>query len=151
MQSKLKLEHISAYLPYKLKCLYTHTNKIGTISNIYTIGDGYDNEDVKLSIDYNNEEHIWMFKPILRPLSNLAKEIEVNGEKFMPYDYFLNDTENDWFEGNIWMGYLFEGNIDKLEIGFIPYYVIQKLAEWHIDFQGLIEAGLAIDKTTLKN
>jgi hypothetical protein len=111
--------------------------------------------DYTIYLKYNDgrikDQDISNYKPLLYPLEYLTKEIEVNGEKFMPYDYFLNDTENDWFEGNIWMGYLFEGNIDKLEIGFIPYYVIQKLAEWHIDFQGLIEAGLAIDKTTLKN
>lgn len=48
----MKLEHIAPYLPYKLKVLYTHTNTIGIISNIYTIGEGYDDEDTKISIDH---------------------------------------------------------------------------------------------------
>lgn len=33
---------------------------------------------------------------------------------------------------------------------FNQYQLFQKLAEWHIDFLGLIEKGLAIDKNTLK-
>ena len=49
---KLELKHLAPYLPYGLKLFYTHTKKIGQISNIYTIGEGYDNDDIKISIDY---------------------------------------------------------------------------------------------------
>jgi hypothetical protein len=146
---KLEIKHLSCYLPYGLKAKMNIFGDNETEVEIF----GINQNEVELKgirktiTEFFNINDI---SPILRPLSDLTKEIEVNGEKFVPYDYFFNDPDNDWFEGNIWMGYLFEGNIDKLEIGFIPYYIIQKLAEWHIDFQGLIPAGLAIDKTTLK-
>ena len=85
-----------------------------------------------------------------RPLSDLTKEIEVNGEKFVPYDYFYDDPENDWFDGNVWLNYMFEGNSDKTDINYIPYYIIQKLYEWHFDIHNLIERGLAININTLE-
>jgi hypothetical protein len=136
----LEIKHLAPYLPYKLKCLYTHTNKIGTISNIYTIGDGYDNEDVKLSIDYNNEEHIWMFKPILRPLSDLTKEIEVNGEKFVPQKK-MPYLDFYWLITSV--------NPQELVMKN-NYEDILKLLEWQFDVFGLIENNLAIDINTLK-
>jgi hypothetical protein len=142
---KLELKHLAPYLPYKLKCLYTHTNKIGTISNIYTIGDGYDNEDVKLSIDYNNEEHIWMFKPILRPLSDLTKEIDLNFE--MLNSGLRNDVE-------IIDLFCYENiNTDEplvdLDLNKLPYECVEYMFRNHYDFFGLIEAGLAIDINTI--
>ena len=67
---KLELKHLAPYLPYGLKLYYEHTKKIGQVSNIYTIGEGYDNDDIKISIDRGSDEHIWMYKPILKPLSD---------------------------------------------------------------------------------
>lgn len=112
---KLELKHLAPYLPYKLRCQFIHSGRIGTISNIYTIGEGYDNEDIKISIDFTDGDHIWMFKPILRPLSDLTKEIEVNGEKFVPMmELFMliNDThmvdcnygDLDYSENNVSYG-----------------------------------------------
>jgi len=33
------------------------------------------------------------------------------------------------------------------DINFLPFGVIQKLYKWHIDINGLIPEGLALDKT----
>jgi hypothetical protein len=146
---KLEVKHLSPYLTYKLKL---YAGEFFVKNNLDVILDRLDM--TTKAIDASNLNGVWFIdqiKPILRPLSDLTKEIEVNGKKFVPYDYFLNDTENDWFEGNIWMRYLFEGNIDKLEIGFIPYYVIQKLLQLHFDIFGLIEKGLAISYNDINN
>lgn len=137
---KLELKHLAAYLPYKLKCQFVHSGKIGTISNIYTIGEGYNNDDIKISIDFSDGEHIWMFKPILRPLSDLTKEIEVNGENFVPnynsdFKYFT-PYELSYF-------------IESIPHG-LNYNQMQKLLEWHFDIFGLIDNGLAIDINTIK-
>ncbi len=155
MENKLELKHLSAYLAYGLKGAaysldgYYEPIELGELMRIDTgVTRSGDTGEVWLVLD-DIEVPIIEFKPLLYPLEYLTKGIEVNGEKFVPYDYFLNDTENDWFGGNIWMRYLFEGNIDKLEIGFIPYYVIQKLLQLHFDIFGLIEKGLAIDINTL--
>lgn len=71
----LELKHLAPYLPYGLKGIYNET--IITLSlNGYSSVDeiGY---DISLFLSCK-------IKPILRPLSDLTKEIEVNGEKFVP-------------------------------------------------------------------
>ena len=140
---KLELKHLAPYLPYKLKCLYTHTNKIGTISNIYTIGEGYNDDDLKLSIDYSEGEHIWMFKPILRPLSEFEYDHIVQIKEHLRIgqwcDYY--DTYFDaWFDDI--------ANIDKLVLQ-CPYEIMQFFLECHFDIFNLIPQGLAIDINTL--
>ena len=92
----LTLEEINPYLPYKLAMQYAHTGKVGFVSNIYTIGKGYDDQDLKLSIDFSEGEHIWMYKPLLFPLSYLEQEITVNGKVFIGRDEF-SDYEYDLY------------------------------------------------------
>lgn len=70
-------------------------------------------------------------KLILRPLSDLTKEIEVNGEKFVPRSKFFGNP----------LDYIITKN---------SYEVVQQLISWHFDIFGLIDAGLAIDINTLK-
>jgi len=103
-------------------------------------------------------EHV---KPILRPLSDLTKEIEVNGEKFVPIDFLIKNINNrisysdnrftDYDDGkskNILHFYLSDicfGSIefqDSLDI-------LEKLYEWHFDIHGLIEKGEAININTI--
>lgn len=74
-------------------------------------------------------------KPILRPLSDLTKEIEVDGEKFVPFDELKS--------------YSFELNKDrkwsKVVLEDMPYSEVLKLYSWHFDIHNLINRGLAID------
>lgn len=139
---KLELKHLAGYLPYGLKCLYTHTKEVGQISNIYTIGEGYDNEDIKLSINFLEGGHIWMYKPILRPLSDLTKEIEVNGEL---HQMWLLAPNCEHYDGT----QLINRNGYKFEIEELKYSTIQTMLRFHFDIFGLIENGLAVDINTL--
>jgi hypothetical protein len=126
---KLELKHLAPYLPYGLKI--KTNNQIRTLS----IGILTTTENSLSNIIYGIGH-----KPILRPLSDLTKEVEVNGEKLVPIDKLaiqLFDTETQKI-------------ILKGEINGIPYWVMQKLFEWHFDVFGLIEEGLAIDINTLK-
>lgn len=157
----MKLEHLAPYLPYKLKLLYTHANKIGTLSNVYTIGEGYDDDDTKISVDHYDGEHLWMFKPILRPLSDLTKEIQHNGETFVPAieisrdlccSYpgelkILDDTRDNY----IVIGTRIAGRIYDLKkkIDRLEFWQVQKLISWHFDVFGLIEKGEAVDINTI--
>lgn len=138
---ELELKHLAAYLPYQLKVgfeadEYTHavvgldiTSKVMQIISPFK--------------DYGTCS-IDMCKPILRPLSHLICEIEHNGEKFIPMD---------WFDENIEPIYC---DVEELVEHFIsntlslPYDVILKLLEWHFDIFSLIEAGLAIDINALE-
>jgi len=78
---------------------------------------------------------------ILLGMDSLTKEIEVNGERFIPI-----------FELKSQCGIIIERELDNLlkykNCGDMPYWVIKKLYEWHFDIYGLIPE-LAIDKNTI--
>ena len=123
---KLELKHLAPYLPYKL-----HLNtKYGFIT-METLNDYVINGDHEDSYSYDE------VKPRLRPLSDLAKEIEVNVERFVP------NRKVQW---------LFDDTCKFQEFikeGRLSYSKMQKLFEWHFDVFSLIESGLAIDINTL--
>lgn len=112
---------------------------------------GWEEDDVYLS----------EMKPILRPLSDLTKEIDVNGEKFVPIVELsgYKDIKGELFKGyehkrfyvklrpesiNEWLCHTIPSDTNSMD-----YFTIQKLYEWHFDIHGLIEYGLAIDINTL--
>ena len=132
---KLELKHLAGYLPYELKGIFTIYNTEQTVRS--------------LSVIYINRELEYRhFKPILRPLSDLTKEIEVNGDIFIPLDIISSHLEYE-------LNYNSEENefstkqINRLFIMEIPYLAIDCMLEWHFDIYGLIENGLAIDMNTL--
>lgn len=137
---KLQLKHIAPYLPYGLEfvciCPKSMEYEISQVSNIH-IG----NEIIEVGAtefefsDLGGEE----IKPILRPLSDLTKEIEHNDRKFIPIKMFARSSQRD--VGEI----VFQ--IKSLEI--LDHYIFQYLIEWHFDVFGLIEKGLAIDKNSI--
>lgn len=153
---KLELKHIAPYLPYGLKCKETHSGKIEEIYHLYSVNE-YD--DIKIGLQFMDGEHIWMFKPILRNLSDLTKEIEHNGEIFTPirhifYDYRKSldlkmDLNDEGMLEHLWLDYP-SGNGDYVQESSLTLDKWQKLFEWHFDVFGLIEKGLAIDINTLK-
>ncbi len=125
----LELKHLAPYLPYKLELFCSN----GTI--------------VDLDKDYFDED--WScgykdghLKPILHPLSSLTKEIEVNGEKFVPFDNMYLKAYKEICELTD------EADPSKI-IEAMPYYIYIKLFEWHFDCFSLIENNLAIDINTL--
>jgi hypothetical protein len=153
---ELKIEHLAPYLPYKLKFLCT---------------DGYEHEMVGLELvdillishqgDFGRVNINTMnIKPLLYPLSHLTKEIEVNGERFVPIAEFWKMNHNldkiGEFKANIsdceayiksnHLAFFFDFSADLRNVKF---WIIKKLFEWHFDVNSLIEKGLAIDKTTL--
>ena len=136
---KLELKHLAAYLPYNLEM----KGLDGSIALL--------NCDSGISLGKYGIE--WVLrtqkaKPILRPLSDLTKEIEVNGEKFVPIEWLIKNytiyryqfIEDKFYSLNFSKYVLYTE---------MPYDVVQKLHEWHFDTFGLIDAGLAIDINTL--
>ena len=126
---KLTIEHLAAYLPYEVHLM----NKYGNWHNT-TLNKGI---SIYQMLD---------MKPILRPLSDLIKEIEHNGEKFVPIDWieekyytldlhrqckrFLEEDGENWINQS-------------------DYMLVVHLIEWHFDIFGLIETGLAINYNEL--
>jgi hypothetical protein len=84
MKLELNIKHLAPYLPYGVK-INQHREDINS---------NYQSELVKLSADklkviserfpYTEELAYYEAKPILRNLSDITKEIEVNGEMFIP-------------------------------------------------------------------
>jgi len=140
---KLELKHLAPYLPYGLKGKYGDSNTIWTLNPAIT------------EIRYESEElPLYHFiskfppKPILRPLSDLTREIEVNGERFIPIYWFEHNSKDTmYFEDDFLRGIVLRGNSYK--ITQCSYNILQILLKWHFDVFGLIEKGLAIDINTL--
>jgi len=142
---KLELKHLAGYLPYGLKieckddselCEASYISEMTGVDN-YGIDDNYGNN--------------WTFevKPILRPLSDLTKEIEVNGEKFVPIERLRKEYSGFYFESNPEL--LIKSKNTNMYISLNWTNEFQgKLYEWHFDLFSLIENNLAIDKNTLK-
>ncbi len=143
---ELELKHIAPYLPYGLNLQFSYEDdteqniKRGLLTDVYTIDD-----DVKLSVEHMDDEHIWMFKPILRPLSEFCEDLELNGELIDPPTYVFGQ---DIFEG------FQDGQVNALkDLNMEACYdwsMWSKLFEMHFDVFNLIPQGLAVDSTTLK-
>ena len=131
---KLELKHLAGYLPYGLKVINIemHENGFKSKHSIKKLVLIPSNLEIGLKdVDGIKE------KPILCPLSDLTKEIEVNGDKFVPIDKIaIYGDENNYL-------------IEQIKFGLVEVIIWQMLLEWHFDIYGLIEKGLAIDKNTL--
>lgn len=92
-----------------------------------------------LYADIENKIFPEEFIPICRPLSDLTKEIEHKGKKFIPMKKIAIYNPNN-------VEYLIECVIT----GLVEYIVLRQLIEWHFDVAGLIEKGEAIDVNTLE-
>lgn len=113
-----------------------------------------------ISFKGNNNVNDLKVKPILYPLSDLTKDIEVNGEKFVPIIKLSNDiadfaqvVSSGYANKNYYVNFRVADGYVKKEIpaNFNDMHVFDylKLIEWKFDVFGLIEKGEAIDVTTL--
>jgi hypothetical protein len=130
---ELEAKHLAPYLPYGLKLQYTVRDKVEQTGIMKSISHNKnETHPTRVSIEFNNEEHIWMFKPVLVPLKELSAYS--NGIKHRGY----RTDENN-----------FLNLISDIESGRGNYDIMQMCFEEHIDVFGLIKAGLAIDINTL--
>lgn len=177
----LEIKHLAPYLPYGVKFIseldkpYDEFGRqpIWTINGIHELFGGYS----LLTKDNNDSYAITKCKPLLRPLSDITKEIEHNGEKFVPLkritkEYYDPDNETIFDNENLfkivynkycypsnnkrtshwWLSYNEESiSFDNQEVeSVLPQYrLLQKLFEWHFDLFGLIEKGLAVSYNDL--
>lgn len=174
---KLELKHLAPYLDTELKCVMTQSFEeefgsedwitnwdifkegaiwkllmLNTNPSIYIpMGEGdicsctFSNGSTYISFGMNDG-----LKPILRPLSDLTKRIEIgDGKGFTPFD--LDEIIKD-------NSRLLAGTIDDKLLGVqngkyhpkhLPYHIHEKMLAMHFDVFGLIDKGLAIDINTL--
>jgi hypothetical protein len=143
MTNKLTLEILAPYLPYGLK-VRVEDYKCDYVGREFDEVIGFhqwDKSGLLWSVltDGGAKPSVEKVKPILRPLSYLTKEIEVNGEKFIPIE-LLDNYHN--FSTIRW------GDIEADPTRY-PFTIVQKLFEWKFDVFGLIPQSLAIDINTL--
>lgn len=129
---ELELKHVAPYLPYKLKCLVTDNGveKIAALNALYDDGSCVFTELIE------GVKGFKLVQPILRPLSDLTKEIEHSEERFNAFKFseFVNEE-------------IFKESVEDLTD--VDYIVMQKLFEWHFDVFNLIPNRLAVDINTL--
>jgi hypothetical protein len=138
---KLELKHLAAYLPYNLQLLFEKSGRIITMMSCYV------NDGSLHIVDYNEgndyDLRVWNFKPLLHPLSDLTKEIEVNGEKFISIEELLHEINSLVVGGEKY------SKEEMLSMCNNSYYseawITDRLTEWHFDIFGLIDTGLAVD------
>lgn len=127
----------------------------------------YDNNLLQLVSVVNgkyglDDIEINMISLVLYPFSMLTQEIEYNGDKFVPIEkLYEGRAENKVIiceYGNketITASFKMMGDsftdiiVNRKSVENTDYWIVQQLLEWHFDIYGLIEKGLAIDKTTL--
>lgn len=178
-QTELLYRDLCQRLPFGVKAIWTDlgadkrtkegkgilTDIVG-LGEVETFGQQIFTKDSG-GIGFSNYEEI---KPILRPLSDLTKEIEHNGEKFVPMLKLLEldgkanrDINACKFDGSFIYeeGFHYGRSINgkkntdwAISMCIYPkgikHWVANQLLQWHFDINGLIEQGLAIDVNTLK-
>lgn len=141
---KLELKHLTPYLPYELK---GKEYPDGAMYELLSLSmDKFSWRPFYESGEFGRLPHRIDCKPILHPLSDLTKEIEVDGEKFVP----AKIVEEKFIE-RFKVKSIGDGWADNLTeyLRSYPYGMIELLIKWHFDVFGLIESGLAIDINTL--
>lgn len=147
---KLELKHLAGYLPYGLKVKWNDVSYYKMISL-------RSNESCQLVDRFTDGVYgvkLTHVKPILHPLSDLTKEIEVNGEKFVPIErleeLFFDDLliSMSKITGLLEIEFVTNDYSHSIDF-FVGHEIVKKLYEWHLDIHGLIEKGLAIDINTL--
>jgi len=168
MKKELTIEHLAAYLPYRLMIIDANE----TVSEMVELSTN--NEPIVVHCDtygigrYKLNSHA---KPLLRPLPQLTETIEHGGERFVPVDRLAKLAGYEKATWSYWAGrkgssagqhYSLEFDTDK---GFYvdvldnhytrdhsfsfeepcnnQMLLLKTLHSLHFDTFGLIEAGLA--------
>jgi hypothetical protein len=182
---ELNIEHLAPYLPYRLHMINPDYDGTWEITE-YKLSHHRGEEDViwiggkQKGCPYLKNNRIEKIKLILRPLSDLIKEINVSGEKFVPmlkigemlglklervdidgiieYGWGHKNLEDTdlysfgWYKKKMCFGVWYDEISENDPIYEVGgFNEIKKLFSWHFDVFGLIEAGLAVDINTIKN
>lgn len=139
------LEIYSAYLPYEVQIEYKKT--LGNYLIGFATKTPFSKSKERCIIKTFNKEFLNICphdcKLILRPLSDITKEIEHNGDIFFPVERLL---EENCFNVDMMQQEEIDSFSDSYkEDVFWNYWDARKLLSWHFDVFGLIEQGKAID------
>lgn len=132
---KLELKHLSAYLPFKLKCQIVDYYSPDEISEA-VLNAVWSDGSCSFFCVIESKRGFESVKPILRPLSDFEK-----------FDDIVNCMSS--IEIEFLMSCIIIQKEPKNGIGAgLKYYTMLKMFEYHIDVFGLIEKGLAVQMTS---
>lgn len=138
-KDKMELKEIAPYLAYGLWVV----SPDGKSGDVASIGNLNSEGDEDLCNGWGTHHPIKLIKPILRPLSDLAKPC-LEGGKIPIEETGYCSIEDCRGE---------DGVIDEFTtthiFKYMPYRFVEKLFKWHFDVFGLIEKGEAIDINTI--
>lgn len=154
---KLELKDIAPYLPYELKFFYSRDALVEKNvwqlvglerKNSYKLSDNF--TVIGRNIEYKNNINLTLrlVKPILRPMSDLTKEITHNGETFIPLHRILEAYCFDLAKMD--EEYILSFKESLIEVD-MSYKTAQMLHEMHFDVNDLIGRGLAINLNEVDN
>lgn len=160
-EPKLTIQKLAPYLPYGLQCHIMGEHNDKNEPKVFKFfGANQDWAEVEGIDKIDNHVHLVDLHyisdcfPILRPLSDLTKEITHNGETFVPIQR-LKEIYNSDDDGEPM--HIYFDNIQGLRIyGYwddeqnielaMPFWMYEKCFEWMIDAYSLIDQNLAIAK-----
>ena len=128
-QEHLTLEYLAPYLPHKLMFQY---------SNRELPPEEMDAKAIEMLVQQHTVWQKVIHNPLLHPLSRLMDEIETGEGKLFPVNYWEEHLDCVKIEDEL-VNMATNNYCDF----HLPYHVMQKLFEWHIDVFGLIPKGLA--------
>jgi hypothetical protein len=143
MKKSIPLKEIVGFLPYGLKV------KTSLRTRELVLGQEFidiNNETITVHEVISNSFH----KPIVRPLSDLTKEITHNGETFVPKDELRklsgaikpSEELKNTFSIQMNKGYVI--GFSALCMHVDQLMLFEKLYEWHFDIYDWIKDGLAV-------
>ena len=123
---KLELKEVIGYFPHNLEIL--ENGKLETII-------GYKTDAIFIDGGHKSGYcDVWEIMPALYPVSHLNEEHFDMLDEMVGFNYYSCSLD-------------FKAHFTEPKKN--PYYIIEKLYEWHIDIHDLIGRGLAVDKSTL--
>ena len=172
---KLELKHLASYLPYKLKVAsgdwYDEDCKLDRIGTMVMNYDNYTPNNISINQLCGNIDGKFTIygvikrkaKPILRPLSDLTKEIDgvvhlvnIANLYLKPRKHTIDNnravSKHGYLEFEISTNRFFErdGGSELFQPTY-SFYMIEYLFQHHFDVYGLIEKGLAVDINNIEN
>jgi len=133
---ELKIEHLAPYLPYGLNLQYIVRGKVEKIGVMKSISHNEDEtHPTRVSItQMYNQEHIWMFRPLLKPKTHLHK---LQNEILIRWGGGLSERGKAQ-----WIKIMTDSMLSSAHASLI-HDEVQFMLENHIDVFGLIDNDLA--------
>lgn len=150
-------KYLAPYLPYGLKVLIYFGCPAQQIKTMLGISF---NKTLTIRVNYyKSTSESRKFIPIFHPLTDLTKEIEINGEKFIPKDKLYEKWSNKHSytynflkrESNCKKDFdlIFNNVYSEKGYDYLEHWMYQDLIKWHFDLFFLIKKGQAVDINTL--